>query len=468
MGKMKKPKKHAAHKQKITLEEDITAGQFEQGPKARQKITLEEDITAGQFEQGPKARQKMGRKKETAEDEFVDSTLSEKILHQIRLQQQELEEDNDILGESSKPFKKQQTTKLSQTGDSDNDEDDDEKSTAGSDDGNFTGDYYNEIIINPEDEKALAMFMSKTPGPQLTLRDILREKITEKHTELDTQFSDAASVQIDNLDPKIKQMYEGVRDVLTRYRSGKLPKAFKIVPKLRNWEQILYVTDPSKWSAASMYQATRIFASNLKENMAQRFYNLVLLPRVRDDITEYKRLNFHLYQALRKALYKPGAFMKGILLPLCESGTCTLREAIIISSVVAKNSIPMLHSAAALLKIAEMEYNGANSIFLRVLLDKKYALPYRVVDAIVFHFLRFEREDRELPVLWHQSLLTFSQRYKQDVSSEQRKALLDLLRSKSHPTITTDIRRELQSAKCRDVELDEPMSEPTTSQVTFV
>lgn len=52
--------------------------------------------------------------------------------------------------------------------------------------------------------------------------------------------------------------------------------------------------------------------------MAQRFYNLVLLPRVRDDLAEYKRLNFHLYQALRKALFKPGAFMKGILLPLLE------------------------------------------------------------------------------------------------------------------------------------------------------
>lgn len=67
-----------------------------------------------------------------------------------------------------------------------------------------------------------------------------------------------------------------------------------------------------------MYQGVRIFASNLKENMAQRFYNLVLLPRVRDDIDEYKKLNFHLYQALKKALFKPGAFMKGILIPLCE------------------------------------------------------------------------------------------------------------------------------------------------------
>jgi len=143
-------------------------------------------------------------------------------------------------------------------------------------------------------------------------------------------------------------MYEGVRDVLSKYRSGKLPKAFKIIPNLCNWEQVLYVTgmvylhfsdvsqttglsstvgvfyflhtipDPTSWSAAAMYQATRIFTSNLKEKMAQRFFNLVLLPRVRDDIAEYKRLNFHLYQALRKALFKPGAFMKGFLLPLCE------------------------------------------------------------------------------------------------------------------------------------------------------
>ena len=122
--------------------------------------------------------------------------------------------------------------------------------------------------------------------------------------------------------------------------------------------------------------------------MAQRFYSLVLLPRIRDDIPEYKRLNFHLYMALRKALFKPAAFFKGVLLPLCESRTCTLREAIVIGSVLAKNSIPMLHSAAALLKIAEMEYSGANSIFLRILLDKKYALPFRVIDAVVDHFVR--------------------------------------------------------------------------------
>jgi essential nuclear protein 1 len=36
-----------------------------------------------------------------------------------------------------------------------------------------------------------------------------------------------------------------------------------------------------------------------------------------------------------------------------------------------------------------MDYNGANSIFLRTLLDKKYALPYQAVDAVVYHFIQY-------------------------------------------------------------------------------
>ena len=64
-------------------------------------------------------------------------------------------------------------------------------------------------------------------------------------------------------------MYERVRDVLRKYRSGKLPKVFKVIPSLINCEQILYVTDPPPWSAAAKCQDTRIFASNLKEKLAQ-------------------------------------------------------------------------------------------------------------------------------------------------------------------------------------------------------
>ncbi|XP_058803559.1 bystin [Phymastichus coffea] len=395
-----------------------------------------------------KNRNKSRYQKEENEDEFVDSKITRKILIQARKQQQEIEEENGF-GPSTST--KQPTTKLG------DDFEEDELSCEEDITGNDV--YYEDIRIDEDEERALEMFMDKSRKPIRTLADIIMEKLTEKKTEIETQFSDAGTMQLQDIDPKVKTMYEGVRDVLSKYRSGKLPKAFKIIPRLKNWEQILYITDPPKWSAATMYQATRIFASNLKEQMAQRFYNLVLLPRIRDDLAEYKRLNFHLYQALRKSLFKPGAFMKGILLPLLDSGTCSLREATIVGSVIAKNHIPILHSAAAMLKIAEMDYTGANSIFLRILFDKKYALPYRVVDGVVFHFIRFERDRRELPVLWHQALLTFVQRYKSDIVTEQKEALLQLLKKQNHHTITPEIRRELHAAKCRDIELDAPMEE---------
>ncbi|XP_047523482.1 bystin [Pieris napi] len=377
------------------------------------------------------------------DEEFVNADLSKKILKAARRQQAELGSDVGPSSKSTLPFSIN-ALKNSDDEDQQSEEDDLEPDV-----------YYDHIEINEEDEAAIQMFMSSNPERTRTLADIIKDKITDKHTELQTQFSDVETLKLQNIDPRIKTMYEGVRDVLKKYRSGKLPKAFKMVPHLQNWEQILYLTEPTTWSAAAMYQATRIFASNLKEKMAQRFYNLVLLPRVRDDLAEYKRLNFHLYQALRKALFKPGAFMKGILLPLLESGDCSLREAIIVGSVLARNSVPVLHSSAAMLKIAEMDYNGASSIFLRILFDKKYALPYRVVDSVVFHFIRFNNDSRTLPVLWHQALLTFVQRYKADISTEQRDALLELLRKQFHPTITHEIRRELQAAKCRDLEVNE-------------
>ncbi len=105
-----------------------------------------------------------------------------------------------------------------------------------------------------------------------------------------------------------------------------------------------------------------------------------------------------------------------------------------------------------MLKIAEMEYIGANSIFLRLLLDKKYALPFRVLDALVAHFLSFRTDKRTLPVLWHQSLLTLVQRYKADLSSEQKEALLELLKCQTHVKISSEIRRELQNAVSPDLE----------------
>ncbi|OXB54846.1 hypothetical protein ASZ78_000285 [Callipepla squamata] len=404
----------------------------------------------------PRVRQRRGREPESDAEErdggFVGPRLARRILREARRQQEELEAEHG----PGAPARPPQRCAAPGGPGSEEDEEDEEWPSlqrAKEWDGRCGG---GDVEVDPEDEKALEMFMSRAPPLRRTLADVIMEKITEKQTEVQTVLSELSGRPMPQLDPRVLEVYRGIREVLSKYRSGKLPKAFKIIPALSNWEQILYITEPETWTAAAMYQATRIFSSNLKERMAQRFYNLVLLPRVRDDIAEYKRLNFHLYMALKKALFKPGAWFKGILIPLCESGTCTLREAIIIGSILTKCSIPVLHSSAAMLKIAEMPYNGANSIFLRLLIDKKYALPFRVVDALVFHFLSFRTDQRTLPVLWHQSFLALAQRYKEDLSSEQKEALLELLKFHSHPQISAEIRRELANSKTRDVEGQEP------------
>jgi essential nuclear protein 1 len=114
-------------------------------------------------------------------------------------------------------------------------------------------------------------------------------------------------------------------------------------------------------------------------------------------------------------------------------------------------TVPAIHASAALLKLCKITYySGPTSLFIRVLLNKKYALAFRVIDALVNHFLSFAAEERVLPVLWHQALLAFVQRYKQDITVEQKEAFRKLLRLKKHHLMTPEIRRELFQSTSRD------------------
>ncbi|CAM6010490.1 unnamed protein product [Sphagnum balticum] len=383
----------------------------------------------------PKRRAPKSRKGQQAE-EYVTPVMSNKILAEARRQQ--LEVDNERDEETGVAATRRAFTAVTSEKRMDSDSDNEE-------DGGYsdTEEHHEEFDeVTEEDERIMSMFMASDATPQRTLADIIMERIHEAGVS-------GGGRSIPGIDKKVIEVYQGVGKLLGRYRSGKLPKAFKIIPSLSNWEEIMYLTDPEKWSPNAMYQATRVFASNFNARMAQRFYSLVLLPRIRQDIKEHKRLHFALYQSLKKAVYKPSAFYKGVLLPLCQSRTCNLREAVIVGSVIQKVSIPVLHSSVALLKIAEMEYCGTNSYILKLLLDKKYALPYRVLDAVLLHFVRFTDDDRDLPVIWHQSLLTFVQRYKNELSEEDKEKLRHLMRQHKHYLVTPEIQRELLNSRNR-------------------
>ncbi len=401
------------------------------------------------------ARNVKGRGNDSDDDEdeegnYVPVSLSRKVMQLAREQQEEI--DSELREKKRKE---------------EDDMVDDDDTNAGFNSSSLVddiddfmakrdGDYVDAIEVNADDEATLSQFMPSQSSERRTLGDIIAEKIREK------EMADAAAKQASQggganqnvderqsrMNEKVVQVYTSIGQILTRYRAGKIPKAFKIIPNLRNWEEVLWITAPDTWSPQAMFVATKLFASNLNPKHAQRYYNLILLPRVRDDIRANKKLNYHLYCAVKKAIYKPAAFFKGLLLPLAESA-CTLKEALIVGSVMSKVSIPMMHSAAAMLKLTQLPYSGGTSIFLTVLMNKKYSLPYKVIDAIAAHFASFQHETRVLPVLWHQSLLVFSQRYKLNLTKAQKNKIRDTLRKHQHVGITAEIRRELFTSRNR-------------------
>ena len=242
------------------------------------------------------------------------------------------------------------------------------------------------------------------------------------------------------MNEKVVQVYTSIGQILTRYRAGKIPKAFKIIPNLRNWEEVLWITAPDTWSPQAMFVATKLFASNLNPKHAQRYYNLILLPRVRDDIRANKKLNYHLYCAVKKAIYKPAAFFKGLLLPLAESA-CTLKEALIVGSVMSKVSIPMMHSAAAMLKLTQLPYSGGTSIFLTVLMNKSIVFLQAWMPSPLIASFQHET----CFACGHQSLLVFAAI--QAKSNKSAKIKSETLKNKM--LVLPEIRRELFTSRNR-------------------
>lgn len=85
------------------------------------------------------------------------------------------------------------------------------------------------------------------------------------------------------------------------------------------WPTLVMLTNPEDWTPHATLAATRLFASNLDPKQSQKFYKEILLEKVREEIGgEGNKLSVQSYAALKKAIYKPAAFFKGILFPLCE------------------------------------------------------------------------------------------------------------------------------------------------------
>ena len=458
----------------------------------RHNPLAEEYQPSNPWKQKPAKRQKRDRDA-PEEENYVDAKASRRILNIGRDLAEEEERENAPRRPPTANPAFDFETRLGEddvTEEPSTQYDDDDDEAWGDED-----DEVEEVEIDPNDLATFNKFIptdddpitwpgSSTPsqpsGPGTDLAALILEKIAAHEAGNPSQPQILGGGDPDDaieLPEKVVEVYSKIGLILSRYKSGKLPKPFKILPTIPAWETLIAITRPDEWTPNSVYAATRLFISS-KPHIAQQFLNMILLPAVQDNIRETHKLNVHLYAALKKALYKPSCFFKGVVFPMLADGTCTQREAHIVASVVAKISVPVLHSAAALHRLCELaaeqmssdpDAAGAVNIFIKVLLEKKYALPFKVIDALVFHFLRFRATANsadamdtgsvagdlggagKLPVIWHQCLLAFAQRYRNDIREDQREALLDLLLSRGHKSISPEVRRELLEGRGRGV-----------------
>lgn len=276
-----------------------------------------------------------GEAADGASDKFLDPKLSRKILQQASKQMAEEERSSGSqqrggdaqAGKGSVRFASSggggKAQARQQDDSSDSDEDEDEEEGGGElewdveegdddDDEEEGGDGMVEFKdgavhmgaggLSEAEQRVVSSFMDIGAGERRTLADIIMDKIREKAEEdegegggqgLPGQGGEDGGRS--TLSPKVREVYAEIGKLLKTYTAGKLPKAFKILPALANWEEVVYLTRPDEWTPHATYAATRIFASNLNAKLSQRFFNLILLEKCRDDICANKNLNYHYY-----------------------------------------------------------------------------------------------------------------------------------------------------------------------------
>ena len=283
-----------------------------------------------------------------------------------------------------------------------------------------------------------------------TDKDILNWEDNENQNnenQTNNFFEQMNSVNKKIINQKIVEAYKLVGEVLRTYTSGKLPKAFNILSSTEDWEDLVNITEPYNWTPQAMYEAIIQFSS-ADSSIGTIFYENYLVPALRSDIKKNKKLNIHYYNCLKRALFRPSAFFKGIILPM--SKTLSGKEASIIGSILRKCSIPNNHASAAIVKLSELCKNDKKGVsvgalfFMRLLLVKKYAFPKEVKECLVKFFMGYYNFDKDkLPVLWHQTFLCFVQHYKLDLTEEEKMNLKDLNNKIGQHIIQTEIAKEL-------------------------
>ena len=64
------------------------------------------------------------------------------------------------------------------------------------------------------------------------------ERATRANQLVFCSDEDAEEQIPEGMSPKVVEVYKSVGKIMSRYSAGKVPKAFKIIPNLKQWEEV--------------------------------------------------------------------------------------------------------------------------------------------------------------------------------------------------------------------------------------
>jgi len=184
------------------------------------------------------------------------------------------------------------------------------------------------------------------------------------------------------------KLLERAGSILKIYRSGKIPKIIKIIAVLENFEEFLWFTRPDRWSSQAILAIARLFSSKLNDIQTHRFYALILVPRIQEQLFQRKNLSAQLYNTLKLSSKNEKFFFASIITPICISSRCTNKEATLFASFISSHSFSNKHiSCFLVILLKDKTFTIQKIVVLRAIISKKYNLSNRIVEYIIDFFL---------------------------------------------------------------------------------
>lgn len=230
------------------------------------------------------------------------------------------------------------------------------------------------------------------------------------------------------LKPKLLKILERTSLFLKVYRSGKMPKLIKILPSFKNFEEIMWLTRPDIWSDQAIFSITRSFLPKLDEMQMSRFYTLVLAPRFQETIFNRESMSIHIQKAIKLSSNFPFVFFSSLILPICESKNCSIKEGAILGSIISKYHFTPSVIMAVLIKLLKNPITPSKCMLCRIIVSKKYLIPHRIIDLLVDFFTI--NNGKIFSSHYKTFFIVFIKNYSLLLSNEEKKKILNFKKSK--------------------------------------